>query len=136
MTTLSTRAVYSNQLWTESCDWGLLFRVHRPRTLAPPTSACWLKVRLNGANPELVEEIRQTALRYGLLSEYTSYLVQEPGMANVALDAIAVTGAGSVREVIQHTGAGAGCTACHCRIRELLGCRTAVSTSLAAAASA
>ena len=52
------------------------------------------------------------------------------------VDAIAVTGAGSVREVIQHTGAGAGCTACHCRIRELLGCRTAVSTSLAAAASA
>jgi Ca-activated chloride channel family protein len=36
------------------------------------------EVRLNGANPELVEEIRQTALRYGLLSEYTSYLVQEP----------------------------------------------------------
>jgi Ca-activated chloride channel family protein len=36
------------------------------------------QVRLNGANPELVEEIRNTALRYGLLTEYTSYLVQEP----------------------------------------------------------
>ena len=36
------------------------------------------EVKLNGANAELVEEIRQTALRYGLLSEYTSYLVQEP----------------------------------------------------------
>ncbi len=35
-------------------------------------------VKLNGHNPELVEEIRETALRYGLLSEYTSYLVQEP----------------------------------------------------------
>jgi Ca-activated chloride channel family protein len=35
-------------------------------------------VRLNGANAEVIEEIRQTALRYGLLSEYTSYLVQEP----------------------------------------------------------
>jgi Ca-activated chloride channel family protein len=35
-------------------------------------------VRLNGANAEVVEEIRRTALRYGLLSEYTSYLVQEP----------------------------------------------------------
>lgn len=35
-------------------------------------------VRLNGPNPELIEEIRETALRYGLLSEYTSYLVQEP----------------------------------------------------------
>lgn len=38
------------------------------------------EVRLNGADPELIDEIRQTALRYGLLSEYTSYLVQEPDM--------------------------------------------------------
>jgi Ca-activated chloride channel family protein len=29
---------------------------------------------------EMVEELRTTALRYGLLSEYTSYLVLEPGM--------------------------------------------------------
>jgi Ca-activated chloride channel family protein len=28
----------------------------------------------------LIAELRETALRYGLLSEYTSYLVQEPGM--------------------------------------------------------
>jgi Ca-activated chloride channel family protein len=35
-------------------------------------------VRLNGPNEELIQEIRETALRYGLLSEYTSYLVQEP----------------------------------------------------------
>ena len=52
-------------------------------------------VRLNGADPELVEEIRRTALRYGLLSEYTSYLVQEPMMQEQALmvgDAVAVTG--------------------------------------------
>ena len=33
---------------------------------------------------EMVEELRRTALRYGLLSQYTSYLVQEPGM--VAMD--------------------------------------------------
>lgn len=39
------------------------------------------QVRLNGPNDELVEEIRNTALRYGLLSEYTSYLVQEPELA-------------------------------------------------------
>ena len=32
------------------------------------------------ARPELIDEIRETALRYGLLSEYTSYLVLEPGM--------------------------------------------------------
>ncbi len=38
------------------------------------------QVRLNGPDPELVESIRETALRYGLLSDYTSYLVLEPGM--------------------------------------------------------
>ncbi|HEX2251943.1 MAG TPA: VIT domain-containing protein [Thermoanaerobaculia bacterium] len=58
-------------------------------------------VRLNGADPELVEEIRRTALRYGLLSEYTSYLVQEPAMQEQALrtgDAVAVTGGGLRRQ--------------------------------------
>ena len=40
------------------------------------------QVRLHGADPELVEAIRSTALRYGLLSEYTAYLVQEPGVAD------------------------------------------------------
>lgn len=35
-------------------------------------------IRLEGATPELVEEARRLALRYGLLSEYTAYLVQEP----------------------------------------------------------
>lgn len=37
-------------------------------------------VRLNGADPELVEEIRALALRYGVLTAYTAHLVQEPGM--------------------------------------------------------
>ncbi|UCF40212.1 MAG: VWA domain-containing protein [Gemmatimonadota bacterium] len=45
------------------------------------------QVRLNGANDELIEEIRRTALRYGLLSEYTSYLVQEPEDVAVRRDA-------------------------------------------------
>ncbi|MFQ5702427.1 MAG: VIT domain-containing protein [Gemmatimonadales bacterium] len=36
------------------------------------------QVRLHGASDDLIEEIRTTALRYGLISEYTSYLVQEP----------------------------------------------------------
>jgi NAD(P)H-nitrite reductase large subunit len=52
------------------------------------------------------------------------------------VDAIAITGAETVRDVIQHTGAGAGCTACHCRIRELLGCRTAAPGGIAAVARA
>jgi Ca-activated chloride channel family protein len=32
----------------------------------------------------MIDELRETALRYGLLSEYTSYLVQEPGMLATA----------------------------------------------------
>ncbi|MGH7449491.1 MAG: hypothetical protein ACRELT_18090, partial [Longimicrobiales bacterium] len=34
----------------------------------------------------MIDELRETALRYGLLSEYTSYLVQEPGVF-AAMDA-------------------------------------------------
>jgi Ca-activated chloride channel family protein len=35
-------------------------------------------IRLHGADPEVIEEIRQLGLRYGILTEYTSYLVEEP----------------------------------------------------------
>jgi Ca-activated chloride channel family protein len=35
-------------------------------------------VRLHGADREVVEEIRQLGLRYGIITEYTSYLVEEP----------------------------------------------------------
>jgi Ca-activated chloride channel family protein len=38
-------------------------------------------VRLHGADPEVVEEIRQLGLRYGIITEYTSYLVEEPLLA-------------------------------------------------------
>jgi Ca-activated chloride channel family protein len=69
------------------------------------------QLRLNGPNQELVEEIKKTALRYGLLSEYTSYLVQEPMavadaggrgraqmlMAGVPAAPSAATGEGAVR---------------------------------------
>jgi bacterioferritin-associated ferredoxin len=34
--------------------------------------------------------------------------------------AIDILGSSSVREVTEHTGAGAGCTACHCRIKRML----------------
>lgn len=40
------------------------------------------------------------------------------------VDCIAVTGAETVREVGEETGAGRGCLACHCRIKELLAART------------
>jgi Ca-activated chloride channel family protein len=37
-------------------------------------------VRLEGHSERLVAEIRDLGLRYGILTEYTSYLVQEPGI--------------------------------------------------------
>jgi Ca-activated chloride channel family protein len=37
------------------------------------------QIRLEGASPALVERVRELGLRYGILTEYTSYLVQEPG---------------------------------------------------------
>lgn len=37
-------------------------------------------LRLEGNNPALVAEIRELGLRHGILTEYTSYLVQEPGI--------------------------------------------------------
>jgi NAD(P)H-nitrite reductase large subunit len=40
------------------------------------------------------------------------------------VDCIAVSGAETVREVAELTGAGKGCLACHCRIKELLATRT------------
>ncbi len=36
------------------------------------------QIRLEGATPALVQEVRDLGLRYGILTEYTSYLVQEP----------------------------------------------------------
>ena len=35
------------------------------------------QLKLEGTNRELLEELRETALRYGIVSEYTSYLVLE-----------------------------------------------------------
>ncbi|HEX5963262.1 MAG TPA: VIT domain-containing protein [Gemmatimonadales bacterium] len=39
------------------------------------------QIRLEGASPALVSQVRDLGLRYGILTEYTSYLVQEPGLA-------------------------------------------------------
>lgn len=38
-------------------------------------------IRVEGETPARVDEVRALALRHGLLTEYTSYLVQEPGAA-------------------------------------------------------
>jgi Ca-activated chloride channel family protein len=36
------------------------------------------QIRIEGANQTLMQEVRDLGLRYGILTEYTSYLVQEP----------------------------------------------------------
>jgi Ca-activated chloride channel homolog len=36
------------------------------------------QIRLEGASPSLVAQVRELGLRYGILTEFTSYLVQEP----------------------------------------------------------
>ena len=38
------------------------------------------QIRLEGASPSLVSQVRDLGLRYGILTEYTSYLVQEPDL--------------------------------------------------------
>src|SRR5262245_35600956 len=61
------------------------------------------QMRINGQNPELVEEIRALALRYGLLSEFTSYLVQEPNA--VMAQAAQRAGAGAMPAAAPPPGA-------------------------------
>ena len=36
------------------------------------------QIRLEGSSPTLISQVRDLGLRYGILTEYTSYLVQEP----------------------------------------------------------
>lgn len=38
------------------------------------------RLRLHGPDPELIDALRDLGLRYGVLTEYTAYLVQEPGV--------------------------------------------------------
>jgi Ca-activated chloride channel family protein len=45
---------------------------------ARKAGALTAQIRLHGPNRELVDEIRQLGLRYGIITEYTSYLVEEP----------------------------------------------------------
>src|SRR5262249_21351411 len=43
------------------------------------------ELRLEGSTPERIARIRELGLRYGVITEYTSYLVQEPN-AVAAMD--------------------------------------------------
>jgi len=57
------------------------------------------QIRIEGATQSLVQQVRELGLRYGILTEYTAYLVQEPGVGGLApaaparLDAAAMGGA-------------------------------------------
>src|SRR5437870_2330039 len=55
-------------------------------------------IRLHGQNPEILNELKRLALRYGILTEYTSYLVQEPNQVVVRplLDRVAPAPAAQV----------------------------------------
>jgi Ca-activated chloride channel family protein len=58
------------------------------------------QLKLNGYNAELADELRETAMRYGILSEYTSYLVQEPNSPPHGV-AFQSTGAGAVGNAVR-----------------------------------
>jgi Ca-activated chloride channel homolog len=70
-------------------------------------SALTQQLRLEGQDPRVVEEIRELALRHGLLSEYTSYLVQEPNMAVAGMQ-MRGAGGGGGRGGRQASGAATG----------------------------
>lgn len=77
------------------------------------------QIRIEGATTSLVEQVRDLGLRYGIITEYTAYLVQEPTVARggipaaaPALDAAAMGGAGAAtrqtgREAFQRARASA-----------------------------
>ncbi|MGH7569871.1 MAG: VIT domain-containing protein [Gemmatimonadales bacterium] len=64
------------------------------------------EIRLHGQNRELMDALKELALRYGILTEYTSYLVQEPTAVARSREEqrILARGAGAP---IQQTGADA-----------------------------
>jgi Ca-activated chloride channel homolog len=49
-----------------------------PLWAARKAGALAREIRLRGMNREVLEELKRLALRYGILTEYTAYLVQEP----------------------------------------------------------
>jgi len=67
------------------------------------------QIRLEGASNSLVEQVRELGLRYGILTEYTSYLVQEPSdLARPAIPApLREDQIGGARNSAGQTGTGA-----------------------------
>ncbi len=56
------------------------------------------QIRLEGSTPTLVAQVRDMGLRYGILTEYTSYLVLEPGVV-AATPPPPAAGAAAAREM-------------------------------------
>lgn len=86
VTVAGRRAARSERFSTEA-----VFAAHEPSNDYIPRLWAARKIatltqdlKLNGHNAELVHEIRELALRHGLLSEYTAYLVQEPAVLTAA----------------------------------------------------
>ena len=65
------------------------------------------QIRLEGANSALVQRVRDLGLRYGILTEYTSYLVQEPGVIAGGPVPPATPMPSGARAAREMTGAGA-----------------------------
>ena len=57
------------------------------------------QIRLEGATPELINRVRDLGLRYGILTEYTAYLVQEPGTIASSPPMPMAGGAAAAREM-------------------------------------
>ncbi|HEV8612313.1 MAG TPA: VIT domain-containing protein [Gemmatimonadales bacterium] len=57
------------------------------------------QIRLEGSSPELINRVRDLGLRYGILTEYTAYLVQEPGVVAAGPLPAAPAGARMAREM-------------------------------------
>lgn len=85
-------------------------------------------VRIEGSTPERIAQIRDLGLRYGILTEYTSYLVQEPGTlaSNPLIPRDAMISRQSAAAPSAQTGAGGF------RLAEKSSARSAVSNLAAA----
>ncbi|HEV8357564.1 MAG TPA: VIT domain-containing protein [Gemmatimonadales bacterium] len=57
------------------------------------------QIRLEGSSPTLTAQVRDLGLRYGIITEYTSYLVQEPGVVAANAPMPMPSGAAGAREM-------------------------------------
>jgi Ca-activated chloride channel family protein len=99
---LEKRFVLENQKFVTEDAYNFLPRLWATRR----TGYLLEEIRLHGASPELVEEVKKLGLKYGIVTPYTSFLVTEKERlvmaaaspeAQDALNAREVSGAGAVK---------------------------------------